>query len=68
MNARATARKNAEATIKSAGHRGEIAHSTKPRRNAANPPPAGTLGFVSATQIPDQGANDGEVQPATVGA
>jgi hypothetical protein len=67
MNARATARKNAEATIKSAGHRGEVAHATKPRRNAANPPLAGTLGFVSATQIPDQGENGGEVQAATLG-
>ncbi|MGA9981789.1 MAG: VCBS repeat-containing protein [Candidatus Sulfotelmatobacter sp.] len=67
MNARAKAQMNALATIKSAGHRGEIARATKPRRNAANPPPSGTLGFVSATQIPDQGENIGQVQAATVG-
>jgi hypothetical protein len=67
MNAQATARKNADATIKSAGHRGEMTHAIKPRRNAANPPPAGTLGFVSATQIADQGENNGQVQAATIG-
>ncbi len=67
MNARAKAEMNALATIKSAGHRGEITRATKPRRNTANPPPSGTLGFVSATQIPDQGENNGQVQAATIG-
>jgi hypothetical protein len=37
------------------------------RRQAANPPPSGTLGFVSATQIPDGGESYGQVQTAAFG-
>jgi hypothetical protein len=37
------------------------------RRQQANPPPSGTLGFVSATQIADGGANEGQVLAGTLG-
>jgi hypothetical protein len=39
---------------------------TRTRRQQANPPPSGTLGFVSATQIADGGANEGQVQTGTL--
>jgi hypothetical protein len=39
----------------------------KPRRNQANPPPAGTVGFVSATQIPANGGQPRDVRMGTFG-
>ena len=42
--------------------------ATKPRKQQANPPPSGTLGFVSATQIPDGGENSGVVQLGAMGS
>ena len=39
----------------------------KPRRNEANPPPAGTLGFVSATQIAANGGQPRDVRMGTFG-
>jgi len=42
--------------------------ASKPRKQQSNPPPSGTLGFVSATQIPDGGENFGVVQLGAMGS
>jgi len=44
-----------------------MARATKPRRNQANPPPAGTLGFVSATQVATGGGGPDLVFEGTWG-